>query len=102
VVDDEPMTCKICKETEAPLAQLTIAVDTGKCIGCHMCTIDCAAYHADPKDGPVVYPQSWDLLPEARLYADPDGPCLLTCPFAWISINKEERGMIIAASWTNE
>jgi Fe-S-cluster-containing dehydrogenase component len=91
VADDEPMTCKSCKEMEAPLAQYTVAVDTGKCIGCQMCTMDCAAHHADPKDGPIVYPQSWDLLPEAKLYVDVEGPCLLTCPFAWISMDKEGR-----------
>ena len=49
VADDEPMTCRSCKEMEAPLAQYTVAVDTGKCIGCQMCTMDCAAHHADPK-----------------------------------------------------
>jgi len=92
VMDDEPMICRSRKEIpeeEGPLARYTVAVDMGKCIGCQMCTMDCAAHHADPKDGPIVYPHSWDLLPEAKVSLEVDGPCLLTCPFAWISMDKE-------------
>jgi len=59
---------------ELPHAEHMIDVDIEKCIGCEMCMIDCAAHHADPKDLPIVYPQSWDLLPEARLYVDLAGP----------------------------
>ena len=94
VMVHQRVTCRSCKETpkkEAPLAQYAVAVDIGKCIGCQMCTMDCAAHHADPKDRPVVYPQAWDLLPEAKVSLDVNGPCLLTCPFALISMDKEGR-----------
>jgi Fe-S-cluster-containing dehydrogenase component len=90
-------------EKEAPLAQYAVAVDIEKCIGCQMCMIDCAAHHADAKNGPVVYPQSWDLLPEARLYVDVEGPipvpllckhcenapCAMVCPTEAIQVDSE-------------
>jgi len=50
--------------------QYTIDVDVEKCIGCQMCMLDCAAHHAAPKDLPVVYPKSWDLLPGPEVLRD--------------------------------
>ena len=91
VADDEPMVCESCTEIpekEAPLARYAVALNMGKCIGCRMCMIDCAAHHAEAKDGPIVYPRSWDLLPEAGLAVDVDGPCLATCPFALMPAGK--------------
>ncbi len=90
-------------EKESPLAQYAIAVDIEKCIGCQMCMIDCAAHHADAKDRPIVYPQSWELLPEARLYVDLEGalpvpllckhcenaPCAAVCPTGAIGVDAE-------------
>jgi Fe-S-cluster-containing dehydrogenase component len=79
--EDERMICATCKEgivlkaleKESPLAQYAIAKDREKCIGCQMCMIDCAAHHTDAKHTPVVYPQAWDLLPEARLFGEEGG-----------------------------
>ncbi len=92
--DYEPMVCESCTEIpekEAPLARYAVALNMGKCIGCRMCMIDCAAHHAEAKDGPIVYPRSWDLLPKAGLAVDVDGPCLATCPFALMPADKEGR-----------
>jgi len=57
-------------EKGRPPTQYTIDVEAEKCIGCQMCMVDCAAHHAEPKDLPIVYPKSWDLLPGPEVMGD--------------------------------
>ena len=90
-------------EKELPHAQHMIDVDIEKCIGCQMCMVDCAAHHADPKDLPISYPKSWDLLPEARLFVEAEGavpvpllckhcegaPCATVCPTGAIQVDEK-------------
>jgi len=55
-------------EKGRPRTHYAIEVDVEKCIGCQMCMLDCAAHHASPKDLPVVYPKSWELVGKAGLF----------------------------------
>jgi len=90
-------------------AQYTVAVEIDKCIGCQMCMIDCAAHHAEGEDLPVVYPQSWKLLSQSRLFVELEGPnpvpllckqcetapCATVCPTGSIEVD-ETYGLKIA------
>ncbi|MBW2122626.1 MAG: response regulator, partial [Deltaproteobacteria bacterium] len=90
-------------EKQKPQVQYAITVDVDRCIGCQMCMMDCAAQHAEAKDLPIVYPKSWSLLSESRLYVDLQGPqpvpllcrqcenapCVSVCPTGAIEVDDE-------------
>jgi carbon-monoxide dehydrogenase iron sulfur subunit len=96
-------------ERQRTQAQYTVAVEIDKCIGCQMCMIDCAAHHAATEDLPVVYPQSWKLLSQSRLFVDLEGPqpvpllckqcetapCATVCPTGSIEIDETHGFKIV-------
>lgn len=91
---------------------LSVTVDMGKCMGCEMCMMECAAHGADVKDLPIVYPQSWKLISESRLSVEPGThhpirrlckncehtPCVDICPNGAIRVVELRDGVRVPRS----